>query len=69
MNKTIWDPEQKEYLYFTAYNQDKYVHKKHKTEFIAKKFDIHSKKESKRNFQVDIRTVNMKEISKPYESD
>ena len=50
MNKTIWDPEQKEYLYFTAYNQDKYVHKKHKTEFIAKKFDIHSKKESKRNF-------------------
>ena len=27
------------------------------------------KKESKGNFQVDIRTVNMKEISKPYVSD
>ena len=27
-----------------------YTHKKHQTEFIVKKFDIHSRKESKGNF-------------------
>lgn len=43
----MWDPEQKEYVYYNAYNQDNYMYKKHQTELIMKKLDSHSKMESK----------------------